>query len=909
VTISLGTRLGPYEVTAKLGEGGMGEVYQAKDFHLGRNVALKVLPEGFTQDPERLARFEREAKLLAQLNHPNIAQIHGLEIQGETRALVMELVDGPTLAERLELGPFPFNESLSVSLQIAHALEEAHEKGIVHRDLKPQNIKASIEGKVKVLDFGLAKAMDPAGSASGGGGSASQIAQSPTLTLGGTAMGVILGTAAYMAPEQAKGLPVDKRADIWAFGVVVYEMLAGGRLFSGDSVPETLAGVLRNEIDFGLLPAGTPPAMRRLLRRCLERNPKNRLHDIADARIVLEEMAAGRADETPTIVTAAPAAQSVSPRSLAARFVPWVAGVAIGAAAIALVDRTLLRPEPYVPPSLVSLTYSGRDSVPAASPDGKTIAFTSTRDGRSRIWLKQLSTGEEVALTSGPNDAIPTFAPDGNTLLFLRGVSPPFSLQRVSSVGGEPRRIADGVSSFAAWSPDGRRIALTRSSTVSGVPDILAILSADGGEERELVRLTDVNLYMLRWSPDGRAIGSWAQLRTNFAAQQSILEFDVESGSRRTIYQPAGGVLLNGWAWTGDDAILVSESVTQSGRGGSRLLRIHRRSGAVTPLLSLRQPSSALDVLGAGRVVIDQFAPTQNLAEVSLAPGARPSTGSGGSEPWHRLTRGANVDRQPHYSPDGRRVVFNSDRSGNLDLWELELASGGVRPLTVSAADDWDPAYTPDGRQLIWSSNRGGNYEVWIAAADGTGARQLTRDGVDAENPTMTPDGQWVVYVSANPEHNGVWKIRADGTGAELLVPGTITIPDLSPDGRWVSYVDLDRNRLCVVTLADGAKIAEIALPTNIYSILQVGRSRWLPGTTTLVWLETEPGSNSTRLSAQQIAPGRDTRDTRRILVEGAADDTPESFAISPDGRTLLISIAQPRSELLLVEGLPGVTR
>ena len=286
MSLAPGIRLGPYEITAKLGEGGMGEVYRATDTKLRRDVAIKVLPSAFTEDKERLARFEREAQLLAQLHHPNIASIFGLEESSGVRALVMELVEGPTLAERLENGPLPLDESLSVARQIAEALEEAHEKGIVHRDLKPQNIKASREGKVKVLDFGLAKALDPMSSSSA---SASQLAQSPTLTFGATQMGVILGTAAYMSPEQAKGLAVDKRADIWAFGVVLFEMLTGRRLFAGDSVTETLAAVLTREIDWKALPATTPPALRRLLERCLDRDVKQRLRDIGEARVTLEE--------------------------------------------------------------------------------------------------------------------------------------------------------------------------------------------------------------------------------------------------------------------------------------------------------------------------------------------------------------------------------------------------------------------------------------------------------------------------------------------------------------------------------------------------------------------------------------------------------------------------------------------
>ncbi|KAB2959507.1 MAG: serine/threonine protein kinase, partial [Thermoanaerobaculia bacterium] len=291
----IGTRLGPYEITAQIGEGGMGLVYKAKDFHLGREVALKVLPEAFTADPERVARFEREAKMLASLNHPNIAQIYGLEQgDGTRRALVMELVEGPTLADRLASGALPLDESLSIARQIAEALEEAHERGIVHRDLKPQNIKASIEGRVKVLDFGLAKAMDPSASAPGTPGAGAPLSNSPTLmnsptltAVHGTQLGVILGTAAYMSPEQARGRAVDRRADIWAFGVVLWEMLVGRRLFEGETVSDTLAAVLTREADLGALPAETPPAVVELVRRCLVRDPRARLQWIGEARLTL----------------------------------------------------------------------------------------------------------------------------------------------------------------------------------------------------------------------------------------------------------------------------------------------------------------------------------------------------------------------------------------------------------------------------------------------------------------------------------------------------------------------------------------------------------------------------------------------------------------------------------------------
>ncbi|MCM2269938.1 MAG: serine/threonine-protein kinase, partial [Thermoanaerobaculia bacterium] len=458
MTVASGTRLGPYEITAKLGEGGMGEVWRAKDSQLGRDVALKVLPEEFTADAERAARFEREAKVLASLNHPNIAQIYGFEASGETRALVMELVEGPTLAERLEKGALPFDESLFIARQIAEALEEAHEKGIIHRDLKPQNVKASIEGKVKVLDFGLAKAMDPSGTASGSP-SASRLAASPTLTLGATVQGMILGTAAYMAPEQARGTGVDARADIWAFGVVLYEMLSGRTTFAAETVPDTLAAVLTREIDWSALPETTPPAIRRLLRRCLERKPKNRLHHIADARIVIDEVLAGVSDPAAAPSVAPAAAAPTRPRWLvpavvaAALVVGLVAGRWLQARGTAssfrAIDVALAVPAGYAlqTQDLVELTIS---------PDGRRqVVGVLDAEGESHLLLRDLDETEPRLLPGTAGARSPFLSPDGRSVGFFIESE----LRRVALAGGPPLRIAGTVNALASrgatWSRDG----------------------------------------------------------------------------------------------------------------------------------------------------------------------------------------------------------------------------------------------------------------------------------------------------------------------------------------------------------------------------------------------------------------------------------------------------------------------
>src|SRR5262245_8338315 len=328
-----GTTLGPYQVLAKLGQGGMGVVWKARDTRLGRDVALKVLPEEFTRDADRLSRFEREAKLLAALNHPNIAQIYGFEVAGATRALVMELVEGPTLADRIRQAPIPVDESVTIARQIAEALEDAHEKGIVHRDLKPQNIKLTADGRVKILDFGLAKAMDPAGPSP----SASLIAQSPTLS--GTVQGVILGTAAYMAPEQAAGLAVDRRADVWSFGVVLFEMLSGRPLFEGETVTHVLAAVLKDEPDLDALPAPTPPAIRNLIRRCLKKKPRERLQAIGDARLALEEAADPRRAAAEPSAPPGAGSAAVARRSSLLTALPWAIVVLVAIGALALVRQ------------------------------------------------------------------------------------------------------------------------------------------------------------------------------------------------------------------------------------------------------------------------------------------------------------------------------------------------------------------------------------------------------------------------------------------------------------------------------------------------------------------------------------------------------------------------------------------
>jgi eukaryotic-like serine/threonine-protein kinase len=399
-----GTKLGSYEVTAEIGRGGMGEVYRAHDTNLGRDIAIKVLPETFARDPERMARFQREAKVLASLNHPNIAAIYGVEVSGSSRALIMELVEGPTLADRIAAGAIPVDEALRIARQIADALEYAHERGIVHRDLKPANIKISHDDAVKILDFGLAKAVE-------GDASSMDMANSPTLTRMATQAGVLLGTAAYMSPEQAKAKSVDRRADIWAFGCVVYEMLTGKRAFDGETVTDTLAAVIMKEPDWSQLPAKTPTRVRVLLQRCLQKDPKQRLRDIGDARISLDEVLSDVPEPTPSVSAA------FSPRRRLIFAIVGTAGlIIVGLAAYFLGRNNASTALPTMHFSAVT-NFSGVQGDPSLSPDGRSIAFISNRDGHFNIYVTLVHGGNLVQVTHDANlKRAPSWSPDGTTL-------------------------------------------------------------------------------------------------------------------------------------------------------------------------------------------------------------------------------------------------------------------------------------------------------------------------------------------------------------------------------------------------------------------------------------------------------------------------------------------------------------
>jgi Tol biopolymer transport system component len=759
--LSTGSRLGAYEILAKLGEGGMGEVYRARDTRLKRDVAIKVLPEGFVSDPDRRARFEREAELLATLNHPNIAAIYGFEEAALVNGIVLELVEGPTLADRIAGRGIPVDEAISIARQVADALEAAHGKGVVHRDLKPANIKMTAGGQVKVLDFGLAKAMESAAA------SAASASISPTMVSPATQAGIILGTAAYMSPEQARGKAVDQRADIWAFGCVLFEMLSGRPPFEpGETVSDAIAAILTREPDWSLLPPGTPPSIRRLLRRCMQRDVGRRLTHIADARLELDDAAA---DE------AVPIGDAGRVGSRWRAVVPWaIATVAVVGAALLVWSAPGERQEPSamvrleltLPPNLE--LYTAARTI-AISPDGSRLAFIGVLSGARQIYVRPLDQFESTPLNGTDGVSTLFFSADGASIGFVTSAG---VLKTVSLADGVIATLADGVSfqGGGAWSEDDS-IIVPRGSTLwrithsGGRPTQLATLDAGRGETGHA------------WPtvlPGGRTL----LFAGGSNERRGIDSLDLSTGTRAPVIESGTLPLYvsNGYLAYFRDGRMFGSPFDADGM---------QVTGPSVPLLDSIPELAAgiplVDISRSGTVVYSATTAFSSLVWVSRT----------GEE--HVLNGERRGYANPRTSPDGERIMVQAG-----DLWLQDLSRSTFSRLTTGTIlNNGFPIWLPDGRVMYRSATG-----LRIQDTSGAGAAsELVPRTTELDYPAVVaPDGDTLIVMRSTEDASfnilstsfrdpsttmkPLLQTRAYESGARL-----------SPDARWMTYVSNETGR------------------------------------------------------------------------------------------------------------------
>jgi Tol biopolymer transport system component len=884
--LSPGSHLGPYQIRGLLGAGGMGEVYRAHDARLGRDVAIKVLPAQRAASPDVRARFEREARTVSQLNHPHICTLYDLGRQDGIDYLVMELIEGGTLAERLAKGPLSLADVVTLGRQIAGALDRAHRAGIVHRDLKPGNVMLTKSG-AKLMDFGLARSTSLAGAPD-------TASFTPTMTRPLTAEGEIVGTFQYMAPEQLEGKEADARSDIWALGCVLYEMVTGKRAFHGESQASLIAAIMSGEPrPITDLSPVTPPSLQALIRRCIHKDPEARFQSALDVGFMLDLVAG----ETPG--TAVGSAAAVRRGSRVPAWLLGAAAIAIAAGAF-LAGRMTAQPSGQGAVRVSTLSQGSRDNGPAVSPDGRLIAFTAVRQNGQGLWLMDMVTRSEVKLTES-SDQYARFTADGGTIVFTRNTAGRLSLWKVPVFGGKARLLLDGAFD-ADPSPDGGRIAyITGTGDSAGVRARLMVARSDGTDGRELWSVRSTGVASPRWSRDGKRIA--VTISSNQNTPNAIAVVDAATGTSRLFPSPDAAT-LSSVLWDGSgNGLIVAEGVgvtaIQRGSAG-RLFRLDARSGNYRPLGWLETFPTSIDMLPDGRLVLSGILARQNLCEIET------DSRTLATARW--LTSGLAIDRQPVYSPDGRSVMFSSNRGGTLDLWEVSSETGEMHRVTDDPQDDWDPEYGPDGQSIFWCSGRSGAFEIWTARRDGTAARQLSRDSLDAENPSVSPDGRWVIYSSAHPAKSGLWRVPAEGGEGQWLLKTGSLIPDLSPDGRYVSTISNVGTVEAKLTVVDLAEKRELTSPVPLQVIpgtVQTGRSRFTPDGNAIAYVFTRDDGRTVLLrrplSAWQTGAG--TVDT----LFTAANDEIESFGFSPDGKRMTLSIVDWLSSLTIADRVPGV--
>jgi Tol biopolymer transport system component len=905
MTLSPGTRWGHYEVLSPLGAGGMGEVYRARDTRLRRDVAIKALPQDFATNPERLARLEREARILASLNHPNIAAIYGLEESEGSRFLVMECVEGESLAHHLAAGPLPVEEALPVAAQIAAGLEAAHEAGVIHRDLKPANVMLRPDGSVKILDLGLARTLDAQAS--------SDPSLSPTMTSPVTGTGFILGTAAYMSPEQARGKALDKRTDIFSFGCVIFECLAGQRAFQGESVSDILASILRSEPDWSALPPQTPAAVRKLLRRCLEKDRRRRLHDVADARIEIED--AGAAPEAPGEATTV-----ALPRRRARPLLWALAGAVLGVAAVYSAGRLFGRPAPgatapvraVIPlPPDVRLNFAHRPAI-VASPDGRTVVFRAVEEGVPRLYRRELGGSDATPIAGTENGFSPFFSPDGEWLAFFT----PTELKKVPVAGGSPIRVClvAPVTAGGAWDSDGTIVfTLTVNGPLSRVPET-------GGKLQEASRLDPSR---------GEHSHLWPQIlperRGILLAMVVGRDFQDFRNSQIVVLDPKSGrrtVVLEGTSfarYSAGQLVFV--------RGGSMFRAPFdlTRLSLTGPPIPLPEKVAIISTTGVasfaltndGTFVYAEGPPIVRSRSVALQLDRQ---GNEKELPLPAATYG-----DPRLSPDGKTLALGKCDGESCNLVLYDIDRNVLTPFTSDAGRFFNPVWSPDGRRLAYSGFSVGAPTLFVKNADGsapprrlTDAPTETRQTAEFPN-SWSPDGRTIAYVvvrqliTGRPERD-IWLVPADEEQPARRWMETAyaeSAAAFSPDGQWMAYVsdESGRNEVYVRPFSGKGGRIKISRDGGIEPLWTRGGRELLYRNANqflAVDIRTDPG----------LAAGASHVLFSGDFTSGGREDAPFEFAVSADGNriyaTRVVPAPEPERRLAVVTNwiqTPGSTK
>ena len=870
----------------------MGKVWRAHHTGLNRDDALKVLPEAFASDPDRLARFRREAQVLASLNHPNIAHVYGLEQVDGVQALVMELVEGLTLADRIAQGPIPVDEALPIAKQIAEALEAADEQGIIHRDLKPANIKVRADGTVKVLDFGLAKLAEPNGVSTT---NPAALSMSPTITSPAliSGVGVLFGTAAYMAPEQAKGRPADRRSDLWAFGCVLFETLTGTRPFEGEDVTDVLVAVLSKEPNWTKLPPGIPPAIRRLLRRCLERDRKRRLDSAADAKLEIDEALAPSPGHELTTTGAKVDARSAG----SGRALPWaLLGIALVALAVVLALWAPWRATPPADPlrlgselgtdASLAANLQGNSTL-ALSPDGRTLAFIGEKNGAVQIYVRRLGQLQASPLAGTSGAQSPFFSPDGLWLAFFADGK----LKKISVTGGAAVTLADAAAGRGgSWGDDGNIVFTPNTARTN-----LQRLSSAGGKVEPVVK------------PASGEFQRWPQV---LPGARAVLYGSAASGAGVA----DGDIAIQPLPY-GTPRVVVQGGYHPQYVPGGHLLYIHDGTLFAAPfdLNRLEVTGQAVPAVEGVSTQPDngaaQFAVSQTGA---LAYLAGQSTGVLDSVVWMNqdgktspLRAMPSVWTSPRFSPDGRRLALDILERSNDDVWVYEWARDTLTRLTFDPASDRNPVWTPDGKRIVFESERAkGPYNLYWQPADGTGEVQRLTESPNNQNPTsFHPSGKYLAFWESTPQHSfDLMILPIEGDEKSGWRPGKPSVflstaaaeqnPMFSPDGRWIAYQSNESGRYEIF-------VRPFPGPGGKWQISSGGgtAATWSRMRHELLYL----APDNRIMAASYTIEGDSLRaDKPRVWSEQAIHPRPGTglyFDLHPDGQRVAVAIPPNQSE------------